>query len=136
MFTSTSINGGVDPEKYLNVFVAAVNDAVGSEKAQKGLQAFVYDLYAIKTMYAVKDQAEDLQDAIKDWGSSKWNEFGVSFDALQKVADKTWEANSLWSVTNDPMTNPWAYTTDAYTGNSTANIESTWSLITNGQAQG
>ena len=138
-FTSTTINGGVDPEKYLKVFVAAVNDAVASEKAQKGLQAFVYDLYALKTMSAVKDKAEDIQKAIKDWGSGKWNEFGADFDATAKVADKTWQENILWSLTNDPMTNPWAYTTGetgAYNGNSTANIESTWSLITNGQAQG
>ena len=140
-FKSDTINGGVDPEKYLKVFVAAVNDAVASEKAQKGLQAFVYDLYAIKTMYAVKDQAEDLQDAIKDWGSGKWNEFGSNFDALPKVYDQSFNtAYGIWSTLDgdqlvDPMTNPWAYTkgeeSGAWDGNGIANIADTWILITN-----
>ena len=139
-FKSTTINGGVDPEKYLKVFVAAVNDAVASEKAQKGIQAFVYDLYALKTMSAVKDKSEDIQKAIKDWGSGKWNEFGSSFDVETDVYSKlvtTWDA----STPLDPVTNPWAYTDDgkaaqgttAWQGNGTANIQSTWSLITNGQ---
>lgn len=129
IFTSGSINGGVDPEKYLKVFVAAVNDAVTSEKAQKGLQAFAYDLFALKTMNAVKDQAEDIQTAIKDWGSGKWNEFGTSFDAALDAYTKgvtTWDA----STPVDPVTNPWAYTNSAYSGNGTANISAVWSTIT------
>lgn len=68
-FKSDSINGGVDPEKYLNVFVAAVNDAVGSEKAQAGLQAFVYDVYALKTVNARQDARDDFEKAINEWGS-------------------------------------------------------------------
>ena len=150
-FKSDSINGGVDPEKYLKVFVAAVNDAVASEKAQKGLQAFVYDLYALKTMSAVKDKAEDIRTAIKDWGSGKWNEFGTSFDPVTFVYNfdpVVGPNNGGWTVYygenyDNPVTEPWAYTinsgantTGAYNGNGTANIQNTWSLITNGQAQG
>ena len=78
-FKSDSINGGVDPEKYLNVFVAAVNDAVASEKAQAGLQAFIYDIYALKVRAARVDAYDDLYDAVADWGQDKGREFGNGF---------------------------------------------------------
>jgi hypothetical protein len=144
VFKSDSINGNVDPEKYLKVFVAAVNDAVTSEKAQKGLQAFVYDLFALKTMSAVKGQAEDIQTAIKDWGTSKWGEFGTSFDPAIFVYDFDPVAGIAngdkdgWTVYwgqnyDNPVTEPWAFTTGstgAYSGNSTANISAVWSTIT------
>ena len=65
-FTSTTINGGVDPEKYLKVFVDAVNDAVSSEKAQAGLQAVVYNISLVKTYDTVMEQYKDLNDRIDD----------------------------------------------------------------------
>ena len=121
-FTSGTINGGVDPEKYLNVFVAAVNDAVTSEKAQKGIEAFAYSLAMIKIRESVKSEAEDIQTAIKDWGIGKWAEFGENFDTEGRktfngnnVPDKlAWEYLNVqrWDPEHDTMTTPWAYTTD------------------------
>ena len=111
-FKSDTINGGVDPEKYLKVFVAAVNDSVASEKAQKGIEAFAYDLAMIKVMQSVKDEADDLQKAIKDWGGSKWDEFGSVFDP--KTKDYDFSTVLYWMPSkNGMMESPWAYTTDS-----------------------
>ena len=131
-FASTTINGGVDPEKYLNVFVAAVNDAVSSEKAQAGIQAFVYDLYALKVYDAVVGEAKDIQTAIKDWGSAKWDEFGASFDSGIKVYNQGNPKD--WMVTRDPMTRPGAFTSGsdgAWKGNGTANMSTVLKTILN-----
>ena len=139
-FKSSTINGGVDPEKYLKVYVDALNEALTSEKAQKAIEAFAYNLTVLKTMSAVKDEAEDIQTAIKDWGSSKWDEFGDKFDHRTKVyntdpvVDKD---NKGWVVVKggmrDPMTNPWAYTTDAFgtaIDENNFDVASIWSMLT------
>ena len=78
-FKSDSYNGNVDPEKYLNVFVAAVNDAVTSEKAQKGIEACIYNLFVIKTDDAMYDRLRDLWEEKNDWGFDKLLEFGTNF---------------------------------------------------------
>ena len=97
-FKSDSINGGVDPEKYLNVFVAAVNDAVGSEKAQKGLEAFVNNIFVIKSVDSLNDQLKDLNNEIIDWGTDKIGEFGNFGSNYKPIRPEV-------VLTNDTVTN-------------------------------
>ena len=65
-----------DPEKYLNAFATAATKAVNSAKAQKGLEALVMGLAALKQQKAVNDAGEDLYYDLVDWGMDKYNEFG------------------------------------------------------------
>ena len=65
-----------DPEKYLNAFATAATKAVNSAKAQKGLEALVMGLAALKQQQAVNDAGEDLYYDLVDWGMDKYTEFG------------------------------------------------------------
>lgn len=65
--------GRVKPEKYLNTYVKAVNEALTSNKAQKNIQAVVYGLAALSLQKSVNDRADDLYDEIIDW--DHWKEF-------------------------------------------------------------
>ena len=132
-FKSDTINGGVDPEKYLKVFTAAVNEAVSSEKAQKGIEKFVNNLAMVKVMDSAKTKVEDVRDAIKDWGTGKWREFGpvqengfgfdpdlfvYNFDGTNEhYTYEVIDMGVFWHDEYDnPLTNPWAYmTTDGAT---------------------
>jgi len=75
-------DGTVDYKDYLNVYTKAVNDAINSSKAQKGIEAFVYAVTALKMQDAINDKTDDLRDEIIDWNDygSKWSEFGFSQD--------------------------------------------------------
>jgi hypothetical protein len=75
-------DGTVDYKDYLNVYTKAVNDALTSSKAQKGIEAFVYAVTALKMQDAINDKTDDLRDEIIDWNDfgSKWSEFGFSQD--------------------------------------------------------
>ena len=133
VFKSGSINGGVDPEKYLNVFVAAVNDAVSSEKAQAGLQAFIYDIYALKVRAARLDAFDDLADGFEDWGMEKAEEFGDSF-VYNTLGREIWYGTDSFTnysniipygeyTDDDSTTNPNPETwTGAWAGNGSANM--------------
>lgn len=68
--------GTYDPEKYLKAFSDAATKAVGSAKAQKGLEALVMGLVALSAQSSVNDAGEDLYYDIVDWGMSKYNEYG------------------------------------------------------------
>jgi hypothetical protein len=59
-----------DPIKYTNTFAAAVNDAFTSEKGAKGIEAYVYALYAAKAAKEVSDKLDDLKIDILDWDGS------------------------------------------------------------------
>jgi hypothetical protein len=80
----------IDYEKYLDTYVAAVNNALNSSKAQKGIEAFAYAMAAVAIQDSVNDKLDDLRDEIiawNDYGSSKWDEFGFTpisdnFDGL------------------------------------------------------
>jgi hypothetical protein len=69
----TDGNGNIQPDKYLNTFVKAVNNALTSNKAQKNIQAMIYGLAALKTQVDVNDRADDLYDDIVEW--DHWKEF-------------------------------------------------------------
>ena len=75
-------DGTVDYKDYLNVYTKAVNDALTSSKAQKGIEAFVYAVTALKMQDAINDKTDDLRDEIVAWNDygSKWSEFGFSQD--------------------------------------------------------
>ena len=69
----TDSDNNFKPDKYLNTFVKAVNNALTSDKAQKNIQALVYGLAAINLQKSVNDRADDLYDDIVDW--DHWKEF-------------------------------------------------------------
>jgi len=69
----TDSDNNFKPDKYLNTFVKAVNEALTSEKAQKNIQALVYGLATINLQKSVNDRADDLYDEIVDW--DHWKEF-------------------------------------------------------------
>ena len=69
----TDSDNNFKPDKYLNTFVKAVNEALTSDKAQKNIQALVYGLAAINLQKSVNDRADDLYDEIVDW--DHWKEF-------------------------------------------------------------
>ena len=77
--TFTNGAGYVQPDKYMNVFVKAVNNALTSNKAQKNIQAIVYGLAALNLQKTVNDRADDLYDEIIDW--DHWKEFHWTTDA-------------------------------------------------------
>jgi hypothetical protein len=70
---TNSTTGRVQPDKYLNTFVKAVNNALTSEKGQKNIEAMVYGLAALSLQKSVNDRADDLYHDIVDWGN--WDEF-------------------------------------------------------------
>ena len=76
--TFTNGAGYVQPDKYMNVFVKAVNNALTSNKAQKNIQAIVYGLAALNLQKTVNDRADDLYDDIIDW--DHWKEFHWTTD--------------------------------------------------------
>lgn len=76
----TNGDGFIQPDKYLKVFADAVSSTLGSEKAQKNIEAIVYGLAALKLQKSVNDQADDLYDAIDAW--DHWGEFEGAFGAL------------------------------------------------------
>lgn len=69
----TDDDNHIKPEKYMNTFVKAVNEALTSNKAQKNIQALVYGLAAINLQKSVNDRADDLYDEIVEW--DHWKEF-------------------------------------------------------------
>jgi hypothetical protein len=69
----TNGNGRIQPDKYLNTYVKALNNTLGSAKAQKNIQALVLSIATMSAMQKANDAADDLYDAIKDW--DHWNEF-------------------------------------------------------------
>jgi hypothetical protein len=77
--TFTNSNGYVQPDKYMNTFIKAVNNALTSNKAQKNIQAIVYGLAALNLQKTVNDRADDLYDDIIDW--DHWKEFHWTTDA-------------------------------------------------------
>ena len=123
-FLDADYASGVDGAKYMKVFVKAVNDALTSSKAQKGIEAFVTDLYVLKLNKAINDQAEDLQKAIKEWGSSKWDEFGANFgDATDYTNYLAWAYPTLTEAYD-------AYTNNAYIGPAGSfDMDTVWSIV-------
>jgi hypothetical protein len=69
----TNSDGNVQPEKYLNTFVKAVNNAFTSTKGQKNIEALVYGLAALNTQIKVNERADDLYNDITEW--DHWKEF-------------------------------------------------------------
>jgi hypothetical protein len=69
----TDSTGHVQPEKYLNTFIAALNSTLSSAKGQKNIEALIYGLAALNLQKSVNDRADDLYDAIIDW--DHWKEF-------------------------------------------------------------
>jgi hypothetical protein len=69
----TDDDNHIKPEKYMNTFVKAVNEALTSNKAQKNIQALVYGLAALNLQKSVNDRADDLYDEIVEW--DHWKEF-------------------------------------------------------------
>ena len=86
----TDDDNNFKPEKYMNTFVKAVNEALTSNKAQKNIQALVYGLAAINLQKSVNDRADDLYDEIVDW--DHWKEFywtsHYDAEAGERVADQ------------------------------------------------
>jgi hypothetical protein len=70
-----------DPIKYVNAYAAAVNDAFTSEKGAKGLESYVYALYAAKANKEVSDKLDDLRIDILDWDGSddKLGQYGFNY---------------------------------------------------------
>ena len=68
----------IDYENYLKVYAKGVEKSLTSAKAQKGIEALIYSLAALKLADAVDDEFDDLKDAMIDWNDygSKWAEFG------------------------------------------------------------
>ena len=89
----TNTDGTVDYEKYIKVYTNAVNNSLTSAKAQKGIEAFVYSLAALKLQDVVNDAHDDLKDAILDWNDygSKWAEFGFKLPATADDLTKLWD---------------------------------------------
>ena len=97
--------GNIDYEDYLKVYTKGVQNALTSSKAQKGIEAFIYSLAALKMQDAVADAHDDLKDAIIDWNDygSKWDEFGFG----QDIED-------LWKVTAPAFGSPIGLTDREY----------------------
>jgi hypothetical protein len=93
----TDSNGVVKPEKYLEVWGKAVQNALSSEKAQKNIEAMVTGLFALKVQKAVNDGADDLYTDIVDW--DHWNEFKWGKLGVDVVDPDTKNANaySVWN---------------------------------------
>jgi len=91
------INHVVKPEKYLQVWGKAVENALSSEKAQKNLEAIVYGLFAMKVQKEVNDGANDLYTDIVDWdhwNEFKWGKIGTDIKNPDAAGIKDW---SIWN---------------------------------------
>ena len=66
----------IDPAKYMKVYAEAASKALGSEKAQKGIEAIALALMAASVRADITDRLDDLKIDIDDWG--KWSEFGFA----------------------------------------------------------
>jgi len=86
-----------DYDAYLKTYIAAVNNALTSSKAQKGIEAFAYALATMAIYDDVNDKLDDLRDELiawNDYGDTKWGEFGFTpaaddFDDLFNDIDST-----------------------------------------------
>ncbi len=76
----TNNAGNVQPEKYLNTYVNALNATLASEKAQKNIQELFMEVACMKAQMDANDAADDLYQAIIDW--DHWNEFNWGNIAL------------------------------------------------------
>jgi len=63
----TNGNDHIQPDKYLNTYIKALNSVLGSEKAQKNIQSIIYGVVALNTQVSVNDRAQDLYDEIVAW---------------------------------------------------------------------
>jgi len=108
--TFTNTAGNVQPEKYLNTYVKALNNALTSEKAQKNIEALVYGLATLSLQQSMNDKADDLYADIKAW--DHWNEF--NWYDIAKL-DPSVDANGGYTGTWLP-----AYTTLIPTGSEAA----------------
>ena len=77
-----------DPIAYMGVFAKAASGAVSSEKAIKGIQAYMYYILQRSTYEQVAEDAFDLLQAMKSWGD--WGKYG--FD------DATVALPGFWGV--------------------------------------
>ena len=99
----TNNDGNVQPDKYLNTFVKAVNNALTTNKAQKNIQSIVYGLAALSLQKSVNDRADDLYDDIIDW--DHWKEFHWTVDDegnainVTKPHDDVDDYTSMWLPT-------------------------------------
>jgi len=69
----TNGSGRVQPDKYLNTYVKALNSALGSEKAQKNIEGLMLAIATMSAQQKANDAADDLYKEIRDW--DHWNEF-------------------------------------------------------------
>jgi len=71
----------IDTAKYMKIYTDGVTKSLTSSKAQKGIEALVYSLAALKVADSVNDELGDMRDAMIDWNDygSKWAEFGWDF---------------------------------------------------------
>jgi hypothetical protein len=69
----TNSAGNIQPEKYLNTYVKALNNTLGSETAQKNIEGIMLAIATMSAMQKANDAADDLYKEIKDW--DHWNEF-------------------------------------------------------------
>jgi hypothetical protein len=72
----------LDPAKYAGVFAAAASNAIGSEKAVKGIQAYMYYILQRSAYEKTAQQLADLRTDMTGWGN--WGKYG--FDDLTKAA--------------------------------------------------
>jgi hypothetical protein len=56
-----------DPIKYANAFATAASKAFTSEKAAKGLESVIYNLYVLKAMDEASDKMDDFVTDVKNW---------------------------------------------------------------------
>jgi hypothetical protein len=72
----------LDPTKYAGVFAKAASNAVSSEKAVAGIQAYMYYILQRGTYEKVAQQLADLRLDMNGWGN--WGKYG--FDDLARPA--------------------------------------------------
>jgi hypothetical protein len=98
--TKEVIGRVVKPEKYLEVWGKAVQNALSSEKAQKNIEAMVTGLFALKVQKDVNDGANDLYTDIVDW--DHWNEFKWGSINIANADIKNPDAAGIkdWSIWN------------------------------------
>jgi hypothetical protein len=72
----------LNPSKYAGVFAAAASNAVSSEKAVAGIQAYMYYILQRGTYEKVADQLAELRTDMAGWGH--WGDYG--FDDLTVAA--------------------------------------------------
>jgi hypothetical protein len=56
-----------DPVKYLDEYAKAASKALSSEKAVKGLQGTIYNLYVLKAMDQARDDMDDFWTDVNNW---------------------------------------------------------------------